>query len=207
MKHHLLVIVAVITCGLAAAMLIMRMKSDGNTAELPDAAAAAERSTSSAAAAEIGNPERDARIKELEKMALARQLRDEAAKKNDEARSALQQNKQGAWTKVVGERRQLFEELRRKAAQAPNKLVPCTICDTKGILDFCVICDHSGKCPDCKGIGQNVAWVCPTCQGTGKCFYCNGLGKMPCPFCQSSPLRKEIITPDTPNPPNEIPIR
>ena len=147
-----------------------------------------------------------ARVKELEKMELARRQRDEASEKTRQARAQLQFFKSRAYAEVVQANRQTFEALRKEAAQAPDKTVPCTICDAKGVLDLCVVCDHTGKCPTCRGTGKHLGGFCPTCVGTGKCFLCFGAGKMPCPFCQSLLLRKEVITPDTPDPPAEIPL-
>lgn len=207
MNRPLQLLVIVLFFGLVTAEVFRRSSADKAPAVPEETAPNAGEALSDVAQPSQNREEANPEISKLEKMARARQLRDEAAKKTDGARSALLMNRQPAWRKAVEDRRRLFEELRRNAKQSPNKQVPCTICDTKGILDFCVICDHSGKCPDCKGIGKNEAWVCPTCQGTGNCFYCNGLKKMPCPFCQSHSYKREVITTETPDPPNEIPFR
>ncbi len=154
-----------------------------------------------------GKPEQvSARVKELERMAEDKRQRDHAAEKTHDSRKKLQFNRHRAWLEVVQANRQTFEDLRREAAHSQDKLVPCTICDAKGVVDLCVVCEHTGKCPTCRGTGKDFGEVCPTCQGSGKCFLCFGAGKMPCPFCQSLPLRKEVITPDTPDPVAEIPI-
>jgi DnaJ-class molecular chaperone len=147
-----------------------------------------------------------AHVKELEKMALEKRRRDQAAEKMHEARAKLQFYKHREWTEVIQTHRKTFEALRQEAAQSPNKKVPCTICDAKGILDLCVVCDHTGKCPTCRGTGKVFGDTCPTCLGSGKCFLCFGSGKMPCPFSQALPLLKEVITPATPDPPTDLPI-
>jgi len=99
-----------------------------------------------------------------------------------------------------------FEILRAAARQSPARKVPCAICSAKGVLDLCVVCDRTGECPTCHGTGKYYDGICPTCVGSGKCFVCFGSGKMPCPFCQSLPLMKEVITTETPDPPRDIPI-
>jgi hypothetical protein len=147
-----------------------------------------------------------ARTKELEKMESDLRQEQAAALKTREARIRLQLLKSPEWRKVVEQNMEKFEALRVEAAKSPEKIVPCTICDAQGVLHACVICDRSGKCPTCRGSGKFFEEVCPTCQRGGKCFLCSGSGKMPCPFCQSSSLAMESITPTTPAPPAEIPI-
>ncbi|MEK0450499.1 MAG: hypothetical protein RL088_2767, partial [Verrucomicrobiota bacterium] len=147
-----------------------------------------------------------ARIKDLEKMEIAKQREARAAEKTLEARTKLQLLKGPAWREIVAENMEKFEALRAKAAQSPDKSVPCSICDARGVLEVCVICDRSGKCPTCQGTGTSFNDVCPTCQKGGKCFLCSGSGKMPCPFCQSSSLSMEAITPTTPVPSTDIPL-
>lgn len=146
------------------------------------------------------------RVQELEKMELEKRQRDEAAARMHQARAEVQLYRHNAWTKVIQDRYPEFQALREKAAQTTDKKVPCAICDARGVLDLCVVCDHTGKCPTCKGTGKVLNGVCPTCVGTGKCFLCFGLGKMPCPFCQSLPKARETITPRTPDPPADLPI-
>lgn len=147
-----------------------------------------------------------ARVNELKKMEFAKLQEAQAAEKTREAREKLQLLKGPAWRKVILDNMKKFEALRVEAARAPDNRVPCTICDAKGVLPDCVICDHSGQCPTCQGSGRFFDEVCPTCQKNGKCFLCSGSGKMPCPFCQSSSLTMEVITPDTPTPSGDIPI-
>lgn len=146
------------------------------------------------------------RIKELEKMEVAKRNEAHAAEKTFEARTKLQVLHGPAWRAIVAENMEKFEALRAEAAKSPDKRVPCSICDARGVLEVCVICDRSGKCPTCQGTGTVINEVCPTCQKGGKCFLCSGSGKMPCPFCQSSSLSMEAITPTTPVPSSDIPI-
>jgi len=147
------------------------------------------------------------RVKELERMASEKRQRDEAAKKTHEYRVQVQIYKGAAWKGVLLTNRQKFEALRAQAAQSPDQKVPCAICDGKGVLDPCVVCDRTGKCPTCEGTGKVFDEVCPTCVGTGKCFLCFGLGKMPCPFCLSPDGKEEgAITAGAPDPPMDLPI-
>jgi hypothetical protein len=153
-----------------------------------------------------GTPEQEnERVKELEKMELAKRQRDHAAENTHKARTQVQFYKYIAWRKVIDAQMPVFEALRKEAAHSHDKVVPCTICQGQSVLELCVVCDHTGKCPTCHGTGKDFGEVCPACVGSGKCFLCSGSGKMPCPFC--SLLKDEgMITPDSPNPPIEIPI-
>ncbi len=218
MKHYLHLLAIGLFCGLMAALVAHRILSDGAPGGPAESVRAASEPTSTTSTtsnealsqemlSHVRPAEEIARVKELEKMELAKRQRDQAAEKTPMARARMQLYYQRAWTEVIRANRQKFEALREEAAQSPDKMVPCTICDAKGVLDLCVVCDHTGKCPTCHGTGRTAFdEVCPTCQGSGKCFLCFGAGKMPCPFCQSLPLRKEVITPATPDPAAEIPI-
>ena len=211
MKRSLPLLFSVLLCGLIIALVVRRSSSEsaaGSPAE-PVPAASEPTSATSAPPNEAFHGQSEellARVKELEKMALEKRQRDQAAEGTHLARTNLQFFKRQAWREVIQANRQSFEALRKEAAQSPDKMVPCTICDAKGVLDLCVVCDHTGKCPTCRGTGKYFDRVCSACYGSGKCFLCFGLGKMPCPFCQSLPLRKEVITPGTPDPSAEIPI-
>jgi hypothetical protein len=162
--------------------------------------------TSQRAILEAERQETIARVEKLEKMEVAKQQRERAAAKTPEFRARLQLAKRSAWQEVVEAHRKEFEALRAESAQAPDKYVRCTICDGKGVLDLCVLCENTGKCPTCHGTGKYLDEVCPTCQGSGKCFLCLGSGKMPCPFSQSLTRMKEVIAPDTPDPAVDFPI-
>ena len=211
MKRHFKLLAIGLLSGLMITLVVSRISSEiapgSVTGPMPAAPVSAAQDPTSNEVLPHGMSEQTiARVKELEEMTLKKRQRDQAAEKTPKARAHVQFSKHSAWTKVILTNRQKFEALRAEAAGSPLKRVPCTICDAKGVLQLCVVCDHTGKCPTCRGTGEFFDEVCPTCVGTGKCFLCFGSGKMPCPFCQSSPLMKEVITPDTPDPPNDLPI-
>jgi hypothetical protein len=226
MKRYLPLLVIAVFCGLvvlAVSHFSSKSVPDGRAnpvaaesepdASLPDASAPAGRAlgANERTANEVVPPEARAdrtlpRVQELERMELAKRQRDEAAAKMHQARAEVQLYRHNAWTKVIQDNYPQFQALREQAAQSSDKKVPCSICNARGVLDLCVVCDHTGKCPTCHGTGKVLEGVCPTCVGTGKCFLCLGLGKMPCPFCQSLPNAREVITPRTPDPPADFPI-
>ncbi len=204
MHRHLFPLAVVLCFGLAFVLTACRQGSTSAS----EAAAKAESVpvTKQAGSNEIAYEEQTrAHVDELEKMADARQLRDQAAQKTEEARTAARLLKRDIWAEVIKTNWQTFQALRQEAARSPDKKVPCTICNAKGVVNFCVVCDHTGKCPTCDGTGKIYGDVCPACLGNSKCFHCFGSGKMPCPFCQSLP-DKEVITVNTPPPSNQIPI-
>lgn len=205
-RHHLVAVAAL--CGLAIAHFASRSLS--RSAPAPGTVSEHEPAQISAAARErealAYEQQTRARVSELEKAATEKRLRDQAAQKTHEAREQLALKSSSSWAAVIRTNWPTFQTLREKAAHSPDKKVPCTICNAKGVLDFCVACGHTGKCPACGGTGKVHGDICPACLGSGKCFLCFGTGKMPCPFCQSLPDIKEVITPKTPNPPPEIPV-
>lgn len=196
-------------CGLVILLVASRFLPDGSP-EIPAAPVAAAATPAAVISrnefAEVERQETIERVKELEKMELAKRQREEAAEKTRQLRAQLQLAKRSAWRQVIEAHRKEFEGLRAASAQAPDQILRCSICDGQGVLDLCVLCEHTGKCPSCHGTGKYWDGICPTCLGTGKCFLCIGTGKMPCPFSQSLPRIKEVITPDTPDPSDEIPI-
>lgn len=147
-----------------------------------------------------------ARVEQLAALEAKKRQRAEVPEKTLKIRSQMQLSRHSAWQAVVEAHQKEFEALKVAAAQAPDQRVPCSICGAQGVLDLCVLCDHTGKCPNCRGTGKVFDEVCPACSGRGKCFLCSGSGKMPCPFCQSSSQTKEVITPTTPNPPADFPL-
>ena len=147
-----------------------------------------------------------ARVEQLKGVEAKKKQRDEAAEKMQTLRARMQLSRHAAWQALVESHQKEFEDLKMAAAQAPDQRVPCSICGAQGVLDLCVLCDHTGQCPNCRGTGKVFDEICPACSGRGKCFLCSGSGKMPCPFCQSSSLTKEVITPGTPNPPADFPL-
>lgn len=97
---------------------------------------------------------------------------------------------------------QTFLALRAQAGHSPTHSVPCTICDGRGGLPMCVLCDSSGQCPTCKGKGLLPDHtICPTCMTKGKCFLCHGSGKMSDPFCDDG-----RIDANSPAPSYQMPI-
>lgn len=211
MKRLLQYLAICLFCGLLIMLILSRISyegaSDGEAKWVPSAIKSVVRDPASNEVSSRGKSEQTSeRVKELEKMALNKKQRDQVAENTVRARKHLQFYGYIAWRKFIDAQMPVFEELRKQAALSPDKYVPCTICDAKGILELCVVCDHTGKCPTCRGKGRDVDGPCPVCLGNGKCFLCFGSGKMPCPFCQSQLLRREVITADTPKPPNEIPI-
>jgi hypothetical protein len=146
-------------------------------------------------------------IQELQKMALEKRQRDEAAANTHQARTEVQIRRHAAWVKLLQDHWPEFQALREQAAQAPDKKVVCTICNGRSSLDLCVACDNTGKCPTCNGSGKVLDAICATCVGTGKCFLCSGSGKMPCPFCEFPGTKEEgKITAHTPDPPADLRI-
>jgi len=215
MNRRLQVLAAGLFCGLILIFIIGRIVSKGAPDGRAGAALAAPDPEPDGKGrtprVEIPNVKPDAqtleRLKELEKMEKVKRQRDLAAEKTRQSRADIQRFRHRAWMEVIETYQPEFEILRAAAANSPSKKVPCAICGARGILDLCVVCDHTGKCPTCKGTGKaDDGGVCPTCLGSGKCFLCRGSGKMDCPFCQSSPLMKEVITPATPDPLRDFPL-
>jgi hypothetical protein len=113
--------------------------------------------------------------------------RDQAATKTLETRRLLQYTVGPRWSSVLRTNWPTYMELRAQAARSPNHETPCTICEGRQFLDFCVVCpEHKGECVTCRG-SKHVSSdsICPNCLGRGKCYLCFGLGRMPCPFCYS----------------------
>ena len=127
---------------------------------------------------------------------------EQAAAKTKQYREDLQIATMVPWSNVISNNWLAFQSLRRQAAAAPNGTTPCTLCDGKGYMGFCVLCRNGGKCPTCAGNGKaREDEYCPTCLGTGKCYLCFGSGKMPCPFCDDG-----MITLKSPLPPKMMPV-
>ncbi|MEY2430182.1 MAG: cyclic di-GMP phosphodiesterase [Verrucomicrobiota bacterium] len=142
------------------------------------------------------------RIAELAKMESAKRDRDLLALKGTEARRSLRASRAGLWTSLIATNWQVFQALRQQAAASPKSAIACTICDGGGSLDFCILCEHSGKCVSCQGSGKTSHGDdCPACRGSGKCYLCFGSGKMLCPFCDDG-----IISSHGPAPGEEMPL-
>src|SRR5258706_4617521 len=143
-----------------------------------------------------------ARIAQLARMEAARLARDQLALSGTEARRNLQAAKSAAWTSLIAKNWQLFEALRKLAAFSPEGEAACTICDGLGSMNFCLLCEHSGKCVACQGSGKTPRGQdCPACRGSGKCYLCFGSGNMLCPFCDDG-----FISSKGPPPPAEMPV-
>jgi hypothetical protein len=149
--------------------------------------------------AEPSGPEREA----LARMEAEKEKRDLAASKSLDARASLQAACQNSWLEVLTTNQQAFLALREKAKRSPTEETPCTLCDGKGYMHFCLICRNRGICETCRGAGRNgFGEPCSVCLGTRKCFYCFGSGKMLCPFCDDG-----MITARGPLPPRTMPVR
>lgn len=143
-------------------------------------------------------------VGKMEKLEAQKQLRARAEARTEETRGWLQRDKRDAWTALLATNREAFAALREKARHSPDQQTACTICDGRGSLAFCILCNHGdGKCVTCLGTGRlSVQELCPTCMGSGKCYLCRGSGKMTCPFCNDG-----LIWPDGPQPPLIMPLR
>jgi len=123
---------------------------------------------------------------ELVAMELEQGKRQRAAEKSEEFRKDLQFSRESAWSRVLVSNWQAFKALRQKAAASPHGQTPCTLCDGRGHMDHCVLCQDTGKCPTCAGTGNAAhAEYCPTCLGKGSCYLCRGSKGMSCPFCDA----------------------
>jgi CheY-like chemotaxis protein len=112
------------------------------------------------------------------------------------------QTKTAAWSAILATNWPAYQALREQAAASPSKTFPCTLCDGRGQMPFCAVCEHSGKCVVCKGIGRTAFdEVCPTCRGSGKCYLCFGTGKMACLFCDDG-----VVYLKGPPPPTSMPM-
>lgn len=151
------------------------------------------------AAVELQNRQHLAELTRLEK---EQQKRNEVAVKQQERLTRLQISLANTWSNVLATNWTVYQELRRKAAGSENKRAPCTICDGEGMMHFCVVCENSGKCIDCKGKGKTpYGEPCPACRGKGRCYLCGGAGKMPCLFCDDG----MVCFPGVP-PPAKLPL-
>jgi CheY-like chemotaxis protein len=130
------------------------------------------------------------------------QLRAQAASKTYEVREQLQLARQPYWTKMLSTNWAVYQKLHAEAVGSEQHTALCTICDGRGKLDFCVMCNGTGKCQTCGGTGRAAdGSPCPNCLGSKLCYLCEGTGRMACPFCDDG----EVYAKQTP-PPNLLPI-
>jgi hypothetical protein len=147
---------------------------------------------------------------ELAKFEKAKQQRTDLLVKQRERLTRLQVTLATTWSNILSTNWTAYMELRRKAAGATNKAAACTICDGQGMMHFCIVCDHSGKCIDCNGKGKTpYGEPCPACRGKGRCYLCGGAGQMPCVFCDDGLVYSQGVPPpvNLPLPGGPLPSR
>ena len=133
------------------------------------------------------------RVASMEHQQVAQQRYARAAAQSGESRRFINRAHAGSWKSVINTNRGAYLALRATAANSPRSETPCTICDGKSYLAYCILCGaHPGKCPTCQG-GRNTAGdeVCPTCLGSGKCYSCSGHARMLCPYCDDGMIRAD----------------
>jgi CheY-like chemotaxis protein len=152
------------------------------------------------------------RVAALASLANQQRLRAELEEKQRDKILDLQRARALAWSTILATNWPAYLALKQQAAASSSKTAPCTICDGRGLMTFCVLCDHSGKCIQCGGSGRTFGDPCPACRGTGKCYLCFGTGKMPCLFCDDGTVylkgpapRAQMPIPAIANPPQPQP--
>ena len=123
------------------------------------------------------------RVRQLAELEAKQRARDQLEASHYRDLLAVQAARAGAWSDVLRTNWAAYQALLLQAAHSPRQAVPCTICNGRGSLAYCIVCRDSGKCERCNGTGKVFGEPCTTCRGSGKCFLCFGSGKMPCPFC------------------------
>jgi hypothetical protein len=135
-------------------------------------------------------------VAELARLEKEQQKGIELAVKQRERLMRLQISLANTWSNVLSTNWTVYQELRRKAAGSANNAAPCTICDGRGLMHFCIVCENSGKCIDCNGKGKTpYGKPCPTCRGKGRCYLCGGAGQMPCLFCDDGLVYSQGVPP------------
>src|SRR6185369_4886925 len=160
----------------------------------PAAAAAVEPEDEEAKEKEFADEENQlqAQRQALAGLESRRSLRAEAASHTYEYRRQWQLVRADAWSAVLAANSQAFATLRHQSEVSPDGDAHCTICDGRGTMDFCVLCENSSKCPSCKGTGKGLRdEICPACMGVGKCYLCSGSGRMPCLYCDDGTISRK----------------
>jgi hypothetical protein len=141
------------------------------------------------------------RIAALAKLEKAQELRNQLETKERENLPNLDlllRTRAVAWASTLATNWPAYQALRELAAASPSKTTHCTLCDGRGLLSFCAVCEHSGKCIYCAGAGRtSFGEICPICRGSGKCYLCFGTGKMPCLFCDDGDIYLKGPPPST----------
>ena len=137
-------------------------------------------------------------VVELAKLEREQHEHSELAIKQHERLMRLRASRADAWSQVLTTNWPVYQTLREKALNSREGTSPCTICNGRGSLPFCVVCEGNGKCLDCNGTGKTpFGERCPTCRGSGKCYLCRGSGKMPCLFCDDGLVYFKGLPPST----------
>jgi len=135
-------------------------------------------------------------LRELRERLRQRQLREAAARQTRRRWEELLLRSEGAVRQLIDTNLPTFEAQRILALQEDDKELRCVFCDGDALLDFCVVCNSTGLCPTCQGVGRErfePEKPCFTCEGRTSCFYCAGRKKMKCVFCENG--RITTITP------------
>ncbi len=133
---------------------------------------------------ELEAQETRAYIEELKRLEVQRSQKVTATAENRQARASLQNDRQEVWSTFIRTNWHTYETLRKAVIDSPDHSAHCTLCDGRGLMNFCLLCEGDGQCPACQGTGKSSnGQLCPVCLGTAKCFLCFGKGRMPCPFC------------------------
>lgn len=144
-----------------------------------------------------------AQIEELAVLETKRKQREEAARQMFVARSQLQIAKSNAWHGELTKYSQTIQAMLHHADRSSTETIPCSICDGKGTMPYCILCENTGKCPTCGGKGRvELEKSCPTCRGTGKCYLCSGSGRMACLYCDDGTFSRKVSLP-----PLYLPVR
>ena len=143
--------------------------------------------------------EKQAYADEISRRDSLREKRQRAGARTEGFRKQLQFSRSDAWAKMIASNAPAYEKIR--AAAASNGSAPCTLCNGRGTMSFCVLCGSSGQCPSCNGTGQFEGNLCPACLGSGKCYLCVGKGRMICPFCDDGEVGVKA-----PLPPQSLPL-